>query len=454
MTKKKSRIGILGAGISGLSTAYALSQKNIDVTVYEKEAVIGGAIKTAVIDDWLVEEGPNTLMVKSTELWELLDSLELNDKILETNGIAKKRYVVKNNRPLPLPLSVFDFLKTNLLSLNAKFRLLKEPFVSKKKQSDESIASFISRRLGSEPLDYAINPFVSGIYAGDPKKLSVKHTFTSLWEMEQNHGSLLKGLIKRKRRGTSIKRSLISFKEGNQSLPKAMAEVISGSIDTETEITSINKKKSGWKAGGNTKGMPFNHTHDAIISTLPAHSLSTIFNLSIPDELNDLPYAPLSVVALGFKSGQIEHPLDGFGMLIPEVEHRRTLGVLFSSTLFPNRAPENHELLTCFIGGARNPVLASKSQQQLQSIIMDEIGELLDITGDPVFTHHRYWKQTIPQYVVGYDHYLKQIEEIEKKYEGLFLDGNFRGGVSVPDCILSGFETAKKAETFLELLSS
>ncbi|GAA5521995.1 protoporphyrinogen oxidase [Aliifodinibius salicampi] len=454
MTKKNSTVGILGAGISGLSTAYALSQKNINVTVYEKEAVVGGAIKTASINDWLVEEGPNTLMIKSPELWELLDSLGLNDIIVEANNIAKKRYVVKNNRPIPLPLSVSDFLKTSLLSLNAKFRLLKEPFVAKQEQSDESIASFISRRLGSEPLDYAINPFVSGIYAGDPKKLSVKHTFAPLWEMEQEHGSLLKGAIKRDRKNSSIKRSLISFKEGNQTLPKAMAGAISGTIDIETEITSITNKDSHWEVGGNTKGMPFTQTHDVIISTLPAHSLSSIFNISIPDELNELPYAPISVIALGFRSSQIEHPLDGFGMLIPEVEDRRTLGVLFSSTLFPNRVPKDHELLTCFIGGARNPGLASKPKQELQSIIMDEIGELLNISGDPIFTHHRYWKKNIPQYEVGYDQYLKQIEEIEKKHNGLFLDGNFRGGVSVPDCILSGFKTAKKTETFLESLSS
>ncbi len=454
MTKKKSTVGILGAGISGLSTAYALSQKNINVTVYEKEAEVGGAIKSVSNNDWLVEEGPNTLLIKSPELWEFFDNLGLNDEIVEANNIAKKRYVVKNNRPTPLPLSITDFLKTNLLSLNAKFRLLKEPFVSKKEQPDESIASFIGRRLGIEPLDYAVNPFVSGIYAGDPKKLSVKHTFTPLWEMEQKHGSLLKGVIKRDRKNSTVKRSLISFKEGNQTLPKTIAGALSGTIDTDTEITSIDKKKTGWEVGGNTKGMPFKNTHNAIISTLPAHSLSSIFKISIPDELNNLPYAPLSVVALGFKSSQIKHSLDGFGMLIPEVEGYRTLGVLFSSTLFPNRAPKDHELLTCFIGGARNPQIASKPKEELQSIILDEIGELLNISGDPVFTHHRYWKQTIPQYEVGYDRYLKQIEKTEKQYEGLFLEGNFWGGVSVPDCIQSGFDTAEKAEVFLESLSS
>ncbi|MDZ7658211.1 protoporphyrinogen oxidase [Fodinibius sp.] len=448
MTNKNKSIGILGGGISGLSAAYKLSSENYAVTVYEKEKQVGGAIKTYHQDEWLVEEGPNTLMVKSKEVWELLEELNLTDSSIEAGKTAKKRFIVKNDRPIPLPMSLGSFLITNLFSARAKFRLLKEPFVSQSNNEDESIADFITRRLGREPLDYAVNPFVSGIYAGDPKTLSVKHTFASLWNMEQQYGSLLKGMFKSDRNNNS-KSSLLSFNKGNQQLPIAIANVLDKKVQTNTEIQSVVKNGDKWTVKGQQNNQPFKDEHDIIISTLPAHSLPAIFDDSIFKPLNNLPYAPLSVVALGFYDKQIEHPLNGFGMLIPEAEKRKTLGVLFSSSLFPGRAPENHQLLTCFIGGARNPELAGKQKQELQEIVLSEIRELLDITGEPVFSHHRFWPKTIPQYEVGYDKFLNQIAEIEKQEKGLFIEGNFRGGVSVPDCILSGFKTAKKAHTFL-----
>ncbi len=450
MTNKNPSIGILGAGISGLSTAYKLSQNNIDVTVYEKENQVGGAIKTHQENEWLVEEGPNTLMVKSKEVWNLLEELNLKKSSIEAGKTAKKRFIVKNNHPTPLPMSLGSFLTTNLFSSRAKFRLLQEPFVSQSNKDDESIADFITRRLGTEPLDYAVNPFVSGIYAGDPKRLSVKHTFESLWNLEQQHGSLFMGMFKRDRDSNSTKRALLSFEKGNQQLPIAIADALAKGVQTETEIQSVVKNSEKWIVKGQQNNNTFTGEHDIIISTLPAHSLSTLFDDSFFKPLDNLPYAPLSVVALGFSDEQIGHPLDGFGMLIPETENRKTLGVLFSSSLFPGRAPENHQLLTCFIGGARNPELARKSKQELQEIVLSEIKGLLNITGKPVFSHYRFWPKTIPQYEVGYDRFLSYINEAEEEHKGLFIEGNFRGGVSVPDCILSGFETAKKAQMFLK----
>ena len=450
MTNKNPSIGILGAGISGLSTAYKLSQNDIDVTVYEKDKQVGGAIKTYQKNGWLVEEGPNTLMVKSKEIWSFLEELNLTKSSIEAGKTAKKRFIVKNDHPTPLPMSLGSFLTTNLFSLRAKLRLLQEPFAPQCSQSDESIAQFISRRLGTEPLDYAVNPFVSGIYAGDPKKLSIKHTFESLWDLEQQYGSLFMGMFKRDRDSNSTKRALLSFEKGNQQLPIAIAESLAKRVQTETEIQSVVKSGEKWIVKGQQSNHAISDEHDIIISTLPAHSLSTVFEDSIFEPLDNLPYAPLNVIALGFSDEQIGHPLDGFGMLIPEAENRNTLGVLFSSSLFPGRAPENHQLLTCFIGGARNPELARKSKEELQEIVLSEIKGLLNITGEPVFLHYCFWPNTIPQYEVGYDRFLSYINEAEEQHKGLFIEGNFRGGVSVPDCILSGFETAKKVQTFLK----
>lgn len=448
MTKKNRSVGILGGGISGLSSAYALSKKGINVTVYEKTSTVGGAIQTFSKDGWLIEEGPNTLMVKSKIIWELLDDLNLTSKSVTAGKTAKKRYIVKNNEPTPLPMSPVSFLTTDLFSTKSKLRLLKEPFAKASTKNDESVADFINRRLGTEPLNYAVNPFISGIYAGDPKKLSIKHTFPSLWNMEQQHGSLLKGIFKHDRSTNSTERALISFEKGNQQLPQAIADTLDGEVHLQTEIKSVFRKQDKWIVEGHKGDAPFTASHDVIISTLPAFTLSKIFKDPAFQTLDELPYAPLSVVALGFSDEQIGHPLDGFGMLIPEVEQYKTLGALFSSSLFPNRTPKKHQLLTCFIGGARNPELAEKPAKKLQSIVLNELGKLLNIIGEPVFTHHRFWPRTIPQYEVGYDRFLNQIKQIETRHKGLFIQGNFRDGVSVSDCILSGFETADKISSF------
>lgn len=450
MTNKKSSVGIIGAGISGLSIAYSLAQKGIDATVYEKEDEVGGAIRSVKIDEWLVEEGPNTLMIKSEAIWKLLEQVGLGDKILEANTAAKKRFVVKNGKPIPLPNSLSRFLTTPLISAGAKFRLLKEPFVSSSAKNDESIAEFMERRLGKEPLDYGVNPFVSGVYAGDPEKLSIKHTFSSLWQMEQSHGSLFKGMF-HKDRSSSNNRGLISFTEGNQMLPKALANTLPGELYTSTEVQSVQMNNDdAWIVRGITDNSSFEHHHSCIISTLPAYKVPEIFTANVFNKLAELPYAPLSVLALGFKENQISHSLDGFGMLIPKVENYRLLGSLFSSTLFPGRAPDNHHLLTCFIGGGRNPDLAKKPKEELQEILLSELDKLIGIEGNPAFSYHRYWPNAIPQYSVGYDYYLSLMKKIEKEFGGLFLDGNFRNGVSVPDCISSGFETAQQVHTFLK----
>jgi len=450
MTNKKTSVGILGGGISGLSTAYALAQQGIKATVYEKRSEVGGVIHSVQQNGWLVEEGPNTLMVKDQSTWDLLDQIGLNDPMVEANQIAKKRYVVKNGSPVALPSSLGSFLSTPLLSTGAKLRLFKEPFVAPSVQQDESIAQFIRRRLGKQPLDYGVNPFVSGVYAGDPKELSVKHTFSSLWKMEQQHGSIAKGFFKRDRSKTSAKRTLVSFEEGNQMLPKAMAASLSEPVSTSTTVKSAKRDGERWLLSGDVDGTSFEHQHDFLISTLPTHVLPEVFGAQSFEELSELPYAPVSVLALGFKREQIKHPLDGFGMLIPEVEGCQTLGALFSSTLFPGRAPKDHELLTCFIGGDRNPEIASKSKEVLETTVLDELGNLLGINGMPVFSHHTFWPRAIPQYKVGHDHYLSLMNEIEQQHPGLFLEGNFRSGVSVPDCISTGFETAQTVHTFLQ----
>lgn len=453
MTNQNTTVGIIGGGISGLSTAYALQKKGISSTVYERRTEVGGAIRTWRQDQWLIEEGPNTLLVKSQSLWDLLDELELTEYIQPANEEAKNRYIVKNGELIPLPSSVAKFLTSPLFSISGKLRLLKEPFIPPSTKSDENLADFIKRRLGVEPLDYGVNPFVSGIYAGDPEELSVKHTFNRLWQMEQNNGSLLKGLLSGTGDKSDDRRSLISFDEGNQLLPGRIAEVLKGPVITEAQITSAEYVNGIWKVSGMQSKKRFRNDHTALVSSIPAHGLPDMLKLGDAkkelDELAKLPYVPLSVIVLGYRDKDVRHPLDGFGLLIPEKEGFKTLGALFSSTLFTGRAPQNHKLLTCFIGGARNPGLAHQPADDLTALVESELGSVLGINGEPVFKRHIFWEKAIPQYRLNYDDFLILIGKIEERYNGLFLDGSFRGGVSVPDCISSGFETSHKVELFL-----
>ncbi len=445
-----SPVAVLGAGITGLSIAYALKKSGADVTIYEKEDTPGGVIQSRLHDGWLVEQGPNTMLVRDRRLWNLLDDLELTGHIAEPGSEAKKRYIVRGGTPIPAPFSFVDFLKTDLFSTRAKVRLLKEPFIHGPGQDDESISAFMRRRLGPEPLQYGVNPFVSGIYAGDPEQLSIKHTFGGLYEMEQEHGSIAGGFLKRKKNEHAAKRVLISFDEGLQLLPQSMAGQLGDTLQRNTAVQSISAGEGGWKIGlqnGRQK------LHRAVVSTLPTFRLSQVWadeqSGQLMSRLADIEYAPMSVLGLGFKRKQINHPLDGFGILVPEKEPFSLLGCLFSSSLFSGRAPENHVLLTCFMGGARNPAGASRSTDELITELMPQLQQLLGAKDDPVFRHHTYWKHAIPQYTVGYERYLQTMEEIEGSNPGFYLAGNYRGGVSVPDCILSGFKLADRVDAFL-----
>lgn len=444
-----SHVAVLGAGITGLSIAYALKKRGLDVTVYEKKEKPGGVIQSRRENGWLVEEGPNTMLVRDRRTWDLLDELELTNRIAKPGDKAKKRFIVRDGRPLPAPMSLVDFLKTDLISAGAKFRLLKEPFAHAPGYDDESIAAFIRRRLGPEPLEYGVNPFVSGIYAGDPEQLSIKHTFNSLFKMEQKHGSLTQGFWKRSKKDGSAKRALISFDGGIQLLPLTIARQLGDTLQLKAAVQSVSAAEGGWEIGlqNGRKEM-----HRAVVSTIPGHRLYEVWvdeGSRLPfRKLAQIEYAPMSVLALGFRREQIDHPLDGFGMLIPEKEPFSLLGCLFSSSLFASRAPGGNALLTCFIGGARNPEGAFFSIQRLIVEVMPQLQELLGAKGKPVFQHHTYWEKAIPQYTVGYDTYLETMRQIEDTNPGFYLAGNYRGGVSVPDCILNGFDMAKRVAKF------
>lgn len=459
MTKTQNQlsVAVIGGGISGLTSAYLLKQRGFDITLFEQGSQPGGKIRSYNENDWLVERGPNTIMARSEKLWNLIEQLDLHDQVVRTGSEAARRFIVKNGRPVAIPQSLMQFLTTNLFSTRAKFRLLKEPFIDKGLEK-ESIAAFFERRLGKEVVDYAINPFVAGIYAGDPEQLSIEHTLSKVYEFEQKYGSILKGAVKSRRsssasRGSSANRKgLISFKNGAQQLPQKLREKLGKHIQFNSPVTSFVHQADSWSLTTNDDQTHFGF--DALLYTAPVHQFENttvqVEKSELIPKLTSIPYAPIAVVSLGVRVEQIQHPLNGFGMLVPEVEPFNMLGCLFSSSLFEGRAPEEHALLTCFVGGQRNPEYVKRSDKELLDLVSRDLQKLLGYTDNPVFTSIYRWEKAIPQYGLDHQNYLDIMDQLESANPGYFLTGNYRHEVSVPGCIEQAYETAERIASFFE----
>jgi oxygen-dependent protoporphyrinogen oxidase len=448
-------VGIIGGGIAGLTAAHVLKQEGVDVRVLEATDRTGGMIRTEHTGGYLVEHGPNSLRATTPLLTTVIRDLGLDDAVVEATSEATKRYVVRDQQPQALPSSLGSFLTTSLLSLRGKLRLLAEPFIRRGASSDtaESVAAFVQRRLGNEILDYAVDPFVGGIFAGDPEQLSLKHAFERLHDMEQEHGSLFRGMISaarsRSKDDASTPRTIFSFRNGLQTLTDALTEALGDAVSLSAPVEAMRLDDNRWhvatqEPGGATQM----HFFDAVVCTAPLYRLAAIdFNCEVDlAPLEHVPYPPVSVLALGFDREDVGHPLDGFGMLVPSVEDDfNILGTLFSSTLFPGRAPEGKVLLTTFVGGSRHPELGETDTSTVRSKVMQDLRSLLDVHGEPSFVRHVQWARAIPQYTLGYDQVQAVIEQIETNHPGLFLAGNYRSGISVGDAMDSGAAAAEEA---------
>lgn len=442
MNKKK--IAIVGAGITGLTTAWKAEKHGANVDLFDRKKSAGGVISTETDGEWRYELGPNTLLLKDPEIEELLDDLNLSERVVTANSEASKRFIVKNGELNRLPQSITGFLKTPLFSAKSKVRLLKEPWVSVTDQ-DSTVADFFEARFGREILDYAVNPFIAGIHAGRPDQLSIKHAFPSLYNLEKEYGSVMAGGVRKmfSRNGSKkTKRRLISFETGLHELSDKLNSGISNTF-YEHELERTEKRHDGWVL--HTSKGEYGPYEDIVI-TIPLHKWDAE---KLPLSSDQLPkvksvsYPPLSMMILGYKKEDVEHPLDGFGFLVPEVEERSILGALFTSTLFQNRAPNDHHLLTIFAGGGRQPDIAEKESSEQLKLVQDDLKELIGVKGDPVFKNHILWPNSIPQYNTGYGEIYTIFEDLESNNKGLHVAGNFRGGISVPDCIKNGLTLGK-----------
>ncbi len=446
-TMKNKRITILGAGISGLATAHWLKKNGMDVQLIEARTEPGGSMQSARKKGFLIDYGPNSGLDTTLLIGQLVEELGLQDQIIFANQEAKKRYILKGNDLKALPSGPLSFLRTSLFSTAAKFRLLKEPFIgSTNVLEDISIADFVRHRLGEEFLNNAIDPFISGIYAGDPEKLSVKSALPKLYALEEKHGSLIKGAIAGvKARRKSAKKSKqsaqqFSFKEGMQTLPNVLATRMENCISYNCVVEKINQHEKGYQLIVKTNGAQKIIESDVILSTIPAYRLSdAIRSLDhvLAEHLDALYYPPVMVLYLVFRRDAIRQPLDGFGFLIPGQERRSFLGAIWSSVIFAERTEAEHAAFTLFVGGARHPNLLEQDLEAKHMEVIREFKQIMMIAepDEPVLVESKVWPKAIPQYNLGYHQHEAYFRQFEAAHSGFFLGGNFRGGISVSDCI-------------------
>ena len=439
---KNKKICILGGGLSGLSTAWKKKKEGHDITLIESGPQIGGVLQSEKKDGYLLDYSANTLSLRNQHTTDTLEKMGVLTHALDANPKANKRFIVRNQKLVALPLNFKSFISSPFLSFKGKLRMAMEPFLSKGNQDGlESVASFISRRLGQEALDYCGNPFISGIYASAPETLNLANAFPALYEMEQQHRSLFIGMLK-SRGSKKTKTRLLSFPEGMQQLVFLIQNNLKPEeVLTNESVLSVTRLAKGWKVQSqNPAGNISEFVCDEVISTIPVDQISNISweNIKGREKFNDLTkvtYFPLSMVFLGMKKESIEHNLDGFGFLVPQKENLSILGTLFSSTLFENRAPKGNILLTTFVGGERMPDLALASEKQIYDAVERDLSKLLGMKNKPDFRHIKRWKKSIPLPDLKMRFRVQAANELSLLNPGLQFSGSAFSGVSLPNCI-------------------
>lgn len=442
MTGDRLDAVVIGAGISGLTTAFHLKQGGMRIAVLEASGRVGGAMETLTDGPWRFEMGPNTVLESHESVGRLIREAGLEGERIAANPSGKRRYLYKDGKLVPLPMGPGDFLKTPLFSASAKLRLLREPWIGRAPEEvEESIAQLTRRRLGQAFLDYAVGPFVSGVYAGDPERLSVRWAVPKIHRLEKEHGSLIRGALAG-RKGAAPRGAMISFQEGLEELPRRLAREI-GDVRTGIAARSVRRTEGGYVV--ETSAGPVEASR--VILSVPADVAALLLEDATDGASRlfaEIPYAPVAVVSLGWRREEVGHPLDGFGFLSPRKEGLRVLGCLFPSELFPDRAPEGHVALAAFIGGRIDPEIVDQDEAEIAETVISELRGPLSLKGKPAFLNVRRWPRAIPQYEVGHGRFVEKAREIEETLPGLRIGGNFLSGVSVPDCIRNGVEVAEE----------
>jgi oxygen-dependent protoporphyrinogen oxidase len=449
------KVAVIGGGATGLAAAWGLSRAGHEVRLLEASQRLGGSVRTDAVEGWLIEAGPNSIQESTDELAALISDLGLGPERVAAGAGSKKRFIVMGGRLAALPASPLQFLSTPVMSARTKWAILTE-FTKRRfeRAGDASVAQFVRDHFGAELVERIVQPFVSGIYAGDPERLSTRHAFPSLWDAERAAGSVIRGMVagskKRRAQGRRSAPALISFRRGLQALTDALASKLpAGAVSLGCEARSLSpghgaRWRVAWRGPQGDAAGEF----DAVVTGVPANALSALeiggAGVRPLAGLASVEQPPVVSVFLGFRREQVAHPLDGFGALVPAVERRSILGVIFSSSLFEGRAPAGHVALTALAGGVMQPDVARLPEGELMGRVLGDLGGLLGVRGEPVFARRTFWPRAIPQYNLGYDEHLDAIAACERVNPGLFIGGNVRDGVSLADCLKSGSLLAKR----------
>jgi len=457
MTEPSQRVTIVGAGISGLACAYRLGQLGIAATVLESSKHAGGVIDTDDRDGFLFESGPQSF-TGTAPLLALVRELGLESE-LQVSDPSAPRFIVRGKRLQKLPMSPPALLTSSFLGAGSRWKIASEPLRrSRPPAHEESVATFVRRKFGGEILEYLVSPFVSGVYAGDPEQLSLRAAFPQLEQWEREHGSVLRGAIKARSTGEAknARPQLCSFRGGVATLPHAMAKILGENLRAGVALVSVNRSQRPSEKLLDLEVLDTDrrevNTSAAVVIATPAYTAANLISSMSPQlsaALSSIAYAPVTVVAAGYKRTQVLDPLYGFGFLVPRKEQIRTLGTVWNSSLFPGRGPAGTVTMTSFIGGATDLEIIQHSDQEIAQIVQQDNSRLLGITGAPLATKIWKYPRALPQYNLGHGHLVNSIREAERAIPGVFLAGNYLDGPALGKCVESGFHTAEKVAAFL-----
>jgi len=439
---------IVGGGISGLSLLHFVRRANPDirVTLLEAESDLGGTMRTDRVDGFSLDWGPNGFLDREPLTLQLCDELGLTDQLERANPNVQKRFILRGNRLREIPMSPPKFLTSDILSLRGRLRVLFEPFTGRNGNGgDQSIHDFACRHIGREAANYLVQSMVSGIYGGLADRLSLESCFPIMSRMEREHGSLVKAMFVRKREARSEKKTgggpggpagwLTSFKGGLSRVVERLEELYSDHIVKGATVRRVSRVEDDTVVDLESGQSMISHE---VVLAIPSYNAAEVVEEMSPllsKKLAKIPYAPISVVCLGFRKDSISHPLNGFGFLVPRVENRSILGSIWTSSIFADRAPDGMVQFRTMVGGDGNHESIDLSDDDMVRSVMTDLDRILGITGSPILKRVYRWRRGIPQYVIGHRTTLDEIESELAKLGRIHIAGNAYHGIGVNDCV-------------------
>jgi oxygen-dependent protoporphyrinogen oxidase len=451
----RAEVAVVGGGITGLAAAWALLERGVPFLLLEAGERWGGVIRTDEVDGFLLEAGPDAILAQKPEGLALCRELGLGGRLVPTNPEKRNVYVLRGRRfhalpegmVLAVPTRMLPFARSGLFSWPGKLRMgLDLLLPGRRGDGDESIASFLRRRFGDEAVERLGEPLLAGIHAGDPERLSIQATFPRFAELERRHGSLIRGMLRAPRPAGPPPPAFYSLAGGLGELVAALvARLPAPSLMNQQPLVSLSAAGNGY-ALGLRDGRRV--AARAVVLTVPGPLAAPLVEPLLPGAsrtLAAIPFASTATVHLGYRRGDVAHPLDGYGMVVPRTEGLRCSALSFASTKFPERAPEGTVLLRGFVGGVRDPAALTLDDAALVRLVREEMGPLLGLRGEPLVARVYRWPEATPQMEVGHFARLAGLEAALAKRPGLFLAGAGLRGTGIPDCVADGTRAAEAA---------